>query len=156
MKAKSIAWSVIVGVTLLALLVLSVGMPQAGTAAPMAAPTPASVTRPGSGEAPEFPVFFNSLSITADTRSSCFEVPEYSTVDLQYAIDQSSNNTMTVKLQFTNDLVTFVDGVAIVTDNAADATGMQQYQLFGRHTCVYADVITSTFPVTLTVIGVVK
>lgn len=153
---KSIAWTVIVSLTLLGLLALSFGVPQTSTAAPAAAPTPASVTRPGNGEAPEFPVFFNRAVLTADTRSSCFEVPEYSTVDMQYVIDQSDVNTTTVKLQFSNDLVTYVDGVAIVSANTEDASGMQQFQLFGRHTCVYADVITSTYPITVTVIGVVK
>jgi hypothetical protein len=154
---KSIAWTIIVSVTLLALLALSFGVPTSSTAAPAAAPTPVSVTRPGNGVAPEFPVFFNGTSgITADTRSSCFEVPEYSAVDLQYLIDQSDVNTMTVKLQFSNDLVTFADGATVLTDNAADASGMQQFALYGRYACVYADVITSTFPVTLTVIGVVK
>lgn len=159
MKKQSIAWTVIIGATLLALLVLSFGMPQSSTAAPAAAPTPVSVTLPR-GPVPEFPVFFNGLGpITEDTRSSCFEVPEYSIVDLQYLIDQTlaggAVNTTTLKLQFSNDLTTFVDGIAIATSNVTDTSNLQSYAIFGRYTCVYADV-SNTNPITLTINGVVK
>jgi hypothetical protein len=134
-------------------------MPQAGTAAPAAAPTPVSVTLP-SGPVPEYPVFFNGNGpITADTRSSCFEVPDYSVVDLQYLIDQTIAdnvvNTTTLKLQFSNDLVTYVDGINVVASNTADASSLQPFAIFGRYTCVYADV-SNTNPITLTVVGVVK
>lgn len=133
-------------------------VPSSNTlAAPAAAPTPvAAVQR---SPAPEFPVFFNGKVLTADTRGSCFEVPDYAVVDLQYLIDQTAvdgaPNTTTLTIQFSNDLVTYVDGLNAVADNAADASGLVQMQLFGRHTCVYANV-TNTNPVTVTVNGVVK
>ncbi len=140
------------------LLVAFTLMPTSGTqAAPAAAPTPvAAVQR---SPAPEFPQFFRTKVITEDTRSDCFEVPDYAVVDLQYLIDQTAvagaPNTTTLTLQFTNDLVTYVDGVNVVAANAADASDMQQFQLFGRHTCVYANV-TNSNPVTVTALGVVK
>lgn len=155
---KSIAWTVIVGLTLLGLLVLSFGAPQTSTAAPAMIPTPVSITRPGNGVAPEYPIFFNGVALTADTRSSCFEVPEYSAVDLQYLVDQTlatTVNTTTLKLQFSNDLVTFIDGAAIATSNITDTSDMLQLAIFGRYTCVYADV-SNTNPITWTVLGVVK
>lgn len=159
MKAKSIVWAIIVGVTLLALLVLSFGGPQTMTAAPAAIPTPVSITHP-SAVAPEFPLFFNAAPLTADTRSSCFEVPEYSVMDVQYLIDQptvtnTQNNTITLKLQFSNDLTTFTDGAAVASANTADGSDLVQLAIFGRYTCIYADVINTT-TVTATVIGVVK
>jgi hypothetical protein len=155
---KSIAWTVIIGATLLGLLGLSFGAPQTSTAAPAAIPTPVSVTRPGNGVAPEYPIFFNGVVLTADTRSSCFEVPEYSAVDLQYLVDQTlvtTVNTTTLKLQFSNDLVTFIDGATIASANVADGSDMLQLAIFGRYTCVYADV-SNTNPITWTVLGVVK
>ncbi len=146
-------------IVLVASLLAVFAMVPAGNmqAAPAAAPTPvAAVQR---SPAPEFPVFFRGNVLTADTRSSCFEVPDYAVVDLQYLIDQTlvetTANTTTLTIQFSNDLVTFVDGLNAVADNAADASGMVQLQLFGRHTCVYANV-SNTLPVTITVNGVVK
>lgn len=126
-------------------------------AAPSFAPTPvAAVQR---SPAPEFPTFFNAKVLTADTRSDCFEVPDYAVVDLQYTVDQTlvalAPNTTTLTLQFSNDNISFVNGLAVATNNITDTTDLQQYQLFGRHACVYADV-TNTNPVTITALGVVK
>ena len=149
------AAAIVLVASLLALFALA---PADGTlAAPAAAPTPvAAVQR---SPAPEFPQFFRTKVITVDSRSDCFEVPDYAVVDLQYLIDQTAvagaPNTTTLKLQFSNDLVTYIDGTNVVSGNAADASDLQQYQLFGRHTCVYADV-TNSNPLTLTVNGVVK
>ncbi len=147
--------AIVLVASLLALFALA---PVDGTlAAPAAAPTPvAAVQR---SPAPEFPQFFRTKVITEDTRSDCFEVPDYAVVDLQYLIDQTAvagaPNTTTLKLQFSNDLVTYIDGTNVVSGNVADGSDLQQYQLFGRHTCVYADV-TNSNPLTLTVSGVVK
>ena len=149
---RQIAWAVIVGVTLLALLLLSFGTP-ASQAAPLAAPTPVAVTV--KNPAPEFPVFFDAKVLTADTRSSCFEVPDYSAIDLMTVIDQTDVNTVTLTLNFSNNNLNFADGVAAVSANVADATALNQFLLFGRWTCLYADV-SVTNPVTVTAIGVVK
>ena len=146
-------------VVLVASLLAAFAMVPAGStqAAPSFAPTPVAAVQRAAN--PEFPAFFTNKVLTADTRSSCFEVPDYSVIDLQYNIDQTlvetTANTTTLTIQFSNDLVTFVDGLNAVADNAADASGMVQLQLFGRHTCVYANV-SNTLPVTITVNGVVK
>ena len=118
------------------------------TAAPLAAPTPVSVTQPVRTQ-PQLYTLMNA-ALTADTRGSCWELGVYSVADIQYTIDQSTTNTVTLKLQYTNDQATFTDGASLVTDNAADASGMNQYPLFGRFTCLYADV-TNTNTVTITV-----
>jgi hypothetical protein len=108
---------------------------------------------------PEFPVFFNARVLTEDTRSNCFEVPDYAVVDLQYIVDQTlvdlAANTTTLTLQWSNDNSNFVNGLAVATNNITDTNDLQQFQLFGRHACVYADV-SNTNPVTVTVLGVVK
>ncbi len=140
------------------LLAVFAMVPSGSTqAAPSFAPTPvAAVQR---SLAPEFPVFFNAKVLTADTRSNCFEVPDYAVVDLQYIVDQTlvdlAANTTTLTLQWSNDNSNFVNGLAVATNNITDTNDLQQFQLFGRHACVYADV-SNTNPVTVTVLGVVK
>lgn len=123
------------------------------TAAPLAAPTPVSVTQPVRTQ-PQLYTLMNA-ALTADTRGSCWELGVFSVADIQYTIDQSTTNTVTLKLQYTNDQTTYTDGLSVVTDNAADASGMNQYPLFGRFTCLYADV-TNTNTVTTTVTAWVK
>ncbi len=157
---NAIAGVAIVAVVLLALLLVPLGTAKATIPQPLAIPTP--VTAPAHStalNAPEFPLFFNAKPLAADTRSSCFEVPEYSIIDLQWLIDQTlvgtAANTTTLKLQYSNDDVNYVDGASFVSANAADAGDMQQYNLFGRYTCIYADV-SNTQTVTVTVIGTVK
>lgn len=155
---RAYATAVAAVVLVASLLAVFAMVPSGSTqAAPSFAPTPvAAVQR---SQAPEFPTFFNAKVLTADTRSDCFEVPDYAVVDLQYTVDQTlvalAPNTTTLTLQFSNDNVSFVNGLAVATNNITDTTDLQQFQLFGRHACVYADV-TNTNPVTLTVLGVVK
>lgn len=146
-------------VVLVASLLAVFALAPAGStqAAPSFAPTPvAAVQR---SPAPEFPLFFNAKVLTADTRSDCFEVPDYSIVDLQYIVDQTivaaAANTTTLTLQWSNDNANYVNGLAVATNNVTDTSDLQQFQLFGRHTCVYADV-SNTNPVTITALGVVK
>ncbi len=146
-------------VVLVASLLAVFALAPAGStqAAPSFAPTPvAAVQR---SPAPEFPTFFNAKVLTADTRSDCFEVPDYSIVDLQYIVDQTivaaAANTTTLTLQWSNDNANYVNGLAVATNNVTDTSDLQQFQLFGRHACIYADV-TNTNPVTITALGVVK
>ena len=146
-------------ILLVASLLAVVALAPSGStqAAPSFAPTPvAAVQR---SLAPEFPAFSRAKVLTEDTRSSCFEVPDYSVVDLQYIVDQTlvalAPNTTTLTLQWSNDNANYVNGLAVATNNITDTNDLQQFQLFGRHACVYADV-TNTNPVTLTVLGVVK
>ena len=160
MKKNSTVWLVVVAVMLLALLLVPLSTAQSTIPQPLAIPTP--VTAPAHStapNAPEFPLFFNAKTLTEDTRSGCFEVPEYSVMDLQWLIDQTLvgvvPNTTTLKIQYSNDGTNFVDGASFVSANVADAADMQQYHLFGRYTCIYADV-SNTQTVTVTVVGTVK
>ena len=146
----------IVTAVLLAVLVLTTLSLNTPTtqAAPLAAPTPISVPiQPV--VAPEFPTFFNTKVITTSTRSDCFEVPEYSAVDLHWIIDETDANSTTLKLQYSNNNTSYVDGVSFVTNAVADAESMNQYPLFGRWACVYAQLVGNQ-TVTVTVLGTVK
>ncbi len=136
-----------------ALLTAIPGAPAA--AAPAAAPTPVSVTRPGgSGQFATF-TLFNSAVITADTTSSCVDVGAFAIADVQYTIDQSTTNTVTLTTKWSVDGGTLVSGVNVVASNAADATDMQQVQTFGRYFCLLADV-TNTNNLTVTAKAFVK
>ncbi len=97
--------------------------------------------------------FFNG-NVTADTRV-CFDLSNYNKVDLQWIIDQGTVNTTTIKLQWSNNNANFEDTATVANANAADASGGQQYHLFGQHNCVNADVTNST-PLGLKIYGVAK
>jgi len=130
----------------------------AATAAPMAVPTPVSVTRPaGDGYVTVAP--FSAAVLDEDTTSTCYDVARFSVVDVLYSIDQtivaSTANTLTLTSQWSIDGVTLVNGVNIVASNAADATDMAQLQTFGRYFCVLANV-SNTQDVTLTVQAIAK
>ena len=155
MTARKSGLAMIIGAVLLAVLVLSTlsfGTPTS-QAAPLAAPTPISVSP--RGPVPEFPTFFATDVITVSTRSDCFEVPEYGAVDVYWKLDMAEVNTTTLKLQYSMDNSNYVDGLSFVSAAVADAESMNQYPVFGRWLCAYATLTTSD-PVTVTVLGVVK
>lgn len=146
---------------LLALVVMMalVGMamlPQSpAAAAPLAAPTPVSVTRP-SNEATAITFSpFSAQAVTVDTTSTCFDVSKFAVIDALYSIDQGDVNTVTLTTKWSIDGTTTASGVALVSANAADATEMQQLQVFGKYFCVLADV-ANTNPVTITVQAIAK
>lgn len=146
-----------VGVALVVALVCLVGLSVSmgagpALAAPQAIPTPVSVT-PGNG-APQVATFWRAAPLTA-SGAGTEAIIAGEKVDLQWVIDQTAVNTVTLKLQFSNDSTNWVDGATFVTNNAADAGDMQQYAVFGRYLRAYATV-TNSNPVTVTVIGVVK
>lgn len=154
MKASKI---LIVAATMLLLFVSFMlrPMPRA-EAAPGAAPTPISLAN-NAGNSSRISQWFLNKTIVTDTRSTCFENGDKNLTDLQWAVDQSASlpNTLTLKLQATNDMSHFVDLVTLVNASAADVTNMQQYAIFGRFQCLYADVV-NTRVVTITGIGANK
>ena len=156
MTLRRFGVSAIVTAIVLMLVVLSALSLNTPTsqAAPLAAPTPISVPIQAR-VVPEFPTFFNTTVLQASANSSAFEVPDYSAIDLQWIIDVNTVNTTTLKLQYSNDNVNFVDGASFASAVVADANSMQQYPLFGRWTRVVATV-SNTDPITITVMGTVK
>lgn len=144
------AWLII---ALLFVATLMVGRPiDPATAAPHPVPTPVSVAR--AVNQPTLATLMNNQVVTTDTRGGCVASSNHEKADIQYEIDHGTTNTVTIRLQFTNETpgqaaTSYINGVAVVTANAADATDMQQLQLFGAWTCVYADV-TNSNPLTIT------
>lgn len=157
MRARQMIFAAVaVAVVLFAALALSMGGPANVTAAPAMIPTPVSVNHAGSFA--DVPVFFSTQVVTADGGSNAQNIQNHQVVDLQWGIDQTlltTMNTTTLKLQFSNDGSTWIDGATFASANVADANDMQQYAIFGRYARVYADV-SNTNPLTLTIIGVAK
>lgn len=156
MNRKEIALGAMFVAFALLLAVMIGTMPSVpATAAPPAAPTP--ITMNAREADPRIANFWgiDEVSVAASGRSSCFDLSGYNNIDLFYKIDQTTTNTVTLKLQYSNDLVTYVDGINVVADNAADANALAPFPVFGRYTCVYATV-TNTNTLGITVIGVAK
>lgn len=141
------------------------GLWQSWTAGPItkvsAAPaeaviTPVSNNNSNSGVRSQ--TFFSG-AITADTHA-CYDLGAYDVMDLQYQIDQGTVNTVTLSIQYYNiplgpSIPVYEDGATVVSANVADAHGFQQVGIFGRWTCVFADVANSN-SLTLRVIGQLK
>ena len=133
---------------------MSAGTPDTAMAAPAPAPTPVSATDSGGNNA--VVTFWSGEALTATGASSIQNVMDFERVDLQTTIDQGTTpNTVTLKLQFSNDGTNWIDGATVVTANVADAGAMQQYALFGRYARLYATAGNSE-SVTVTAIGVAK
>lgn len=126
---------------------------QPTLAAPAAAPTP--VASGFSAKAPTELTWLADVATTADGGSTALNVAGWQVADIQYNIDQTDVNTVTLKLQFSNDNANWTDGATLVTDNAADASVLSQQAIFGKWARIYSDV-TNTNPVTVTVIGILK
>lgn len=158
MRSQGFIGAVVV-VAMLAMLAVALQPAPASVAAPAAIPTPAASVNYGNSTGVSAPIQFwpqGVTVLTASGRSGCFELSGYDVLDLQYAVDVGDTQTVTVKLQYTNDRATYADGLTVVNAATADvATAMQQFPLFGRDTCLYATVAT-TAPVTVTVTGLAK
>lgn len=147
------AVAVVLLVGLFALMTVSAPSAQAGL---LAAPTPVSGTYTGGTLARSVTLYDSTVATSTAFGGNGVSVLTGDRVDLQYVIDQpTSVNTMTLKLQFSNDLVNWVDGATIVTDNAADANVMQQYLVFGNYARINIDG-ANTNEATVKVIGVLK
>ena len=141
-------------VAMLVALVVAVPMVRPAAADVLAIPTPV-FTAPTSGILARTATFFDSQALIASGGSEVVNVGNFNRVDLQWVIDVGTVNTTTYKLQFSNDAVNWVDGVAVASAVAADANNLAQFYVFGRYARVYATV-TNTNPITTTVIGVLK
>lgn len=153
MKRNMIGWAIGLSFFFIAALMFALPMGDAAQAAPAAAPTPNSVTARADDGILNF--WGTATTATADGNSGVVDVVGFEVVDLQYVIDQGTTNTVTLKLQFSNDNSNWVDGATIVTDSAADANAMQQFAVFGRYARINADV-TNSNTITITSIGVGK
>ena len=147
---KRVVAAMSVSALVLALLFGVMLAPQGDAqAAPQAAPTPVSVTRPA-GDGVQVIEVWDAVAIAADTTATCVDIGAASVIDAQYQIDQTDVNTVTLTTQWSINGELITDGVDVVASNAADASEMVQVQAFGRYICPKADVAnTSTVTVTL-------
>ena len=117
-----------------------------------AAPTPVSITQPV-GLEPQLYTLFSGV-VTTSTQGTCRELGKWAVADIQTVIDVSSTQTVTLKMQYSNDGVNLVDGANIVAASA-DTNTLTQLPLFARYACAYAT-LGSTNTVTVTVTGWAK
>jgi len=122
---------------------------QAVKAAPPAIPTPVSVNYSNDNVFAPIQFFANNTVLTESTTSPSFVLGEAELLDIHYDVDQTDVNTMTITLQFSNDDTNWVNGLAVLTDNAADAADLRQFQNFGYRTRVSV-ALSNTNAVTLT------
>ena len=117
-----------------------------------AAPTPVSITQPV-GLEPQLYTLFSGV-VTTSTQGTCRELGKWAVADIQTVIDVSNTQTVTLKMQYSNDGVNLVDGANIVAASA-DTNTLTQLPLFARYACAYAT-LGSTNTVTVTVTGWAK
>lgn len=117
-----------------------------------AAPTPVSITQPV-GLEPQLYTLFSGV-VTTSTQGTCRELGKWAVADVQTVIDVSNTQTVTLKIQYSNDGVNLVDGANIVAASA-DTNTLTQLPLFARYACAYAT-LGSTNTVTVTVTGWAK
>jgi len=117
-----------------------------------AAPTPVSITQPV-GLEPQLYTLFSGV-VTTSTQGTCRELGKWAVADIQTVIDVSSTQTVTLKIQYSNDGVNLVDGANIVAASA-DTNTLTQLPLFARYACAHAT-LGSTNTVTVTVTGWAK
>ncbi len=134
------------------LFILSLDFNQA-SAAPAFIPTP--VANVNLGSAGRVLNIFPTEAITVATRR-CVPASPYDYLDLQYIIDQATTtNTLTMTLQYSNDIVNFEAGPVVASGISADGASLTQRANFGAYACIYATV-DNTNTVTATVIAVGK
>lgn len=142
----------LITVLLLAGLVSVLPAARQATAAPNALATPVTVY---AGRGGTLLNFYSASARTADGGSAQSNVLNGEKLDVQTVIDQGTTNTVTLKLQFSNDGTNWSDGQTVVSANAADATAIGQYNVFGAYARLYVDV-TNSNPLTITASGVLR
>lgn len=145
--ALTVALLMVLGVT-----AISFSTAQADIPGPLMAPTPVAVNAgSGTGQAA---VLWTAKVITQDGATPSMSVLNYGKADVQYLFDQTAvaaaGNTTTLKLQFSNDGINWIDGIDVVAAKADDGGDMNQFAVFGSRMRVYADVSNAN-PVTVTV-----
>lgn len=136
----------VAALTLLLMLLVGI-MQQSASAAPNLAVLTPVANNNGSGLQPRFAQFFNGTPISSDTRI-CVDAGGYNAGDFQYKVTQTGVNTITLKHQYSNNNVDYVDGASFVSGTPVPpqtpVSNMNQQALFGRYTCVFADLANST------------
>lgn len=122
-------------------------------AAPPAAPTP--VANILAADDVFWFRFQPTTVITSDTATTSIDVMKYNSLDVSHTIDQGTVNTTTLTIQYSNDGTNWVNGVALATSNAADATDITRVPVFGRYMRINQDV-TNSNSITITLLAVAR
>jgi hypothetical protein len=151
-------WPALVGILA---LVLSFWLPMSSPAngAPAAVPTP--ITQSAFNARASVVEFWPAGDTIAADERACVDSTGFSVLDLHYILDQTTTNTTTLTLEYSNitsgyaDTLIYPDGVAVVSANTSDTADMKQFHVFGRRTCIIADV-ANTNSLGIAVVGELK
>jgi hypothetical protein len=91
--------------------------------------------QPDPAEAAGTIITFNGRNepVAATFNTDAVDVSNYTSLDIQHAIDQGTVNTATIKLQNSINGWDWGDQLTIVTDNAADATAITKTNRIGKY-----------------------
>ena len=123
-------------------------------ASPHVAPTPVANIPSDSGASTI--TFQPATALTADTNTrSSLDLKDFEYVDVSYTIDHGTTNTTTLTIQYSNDGSNWINGVALVSNSAADGSDITRVPMFGRYMRINQDV-TNANAITITLLGVAK
>ncbi len=137
MKRKLQTLALVLGLAagMLGMALLPVGVQSPAAAAPPAAPTAvANLTY-----SPDRNYFdlFSEVTVATTTHTSIADISAQEWCDFEYVVDQAIDgveaNTSTATIEYSNDRTNWVDGPALVTNNAADASDLTREPVFGRY-----------------------
>lgn len=91
-----------------------------------------------------------TAALTADGRR-CLDTREYNQLDIQTVVQWNSTpDTLTLKIEHSNDNANYVDGPVIAATIVADNDYLNRYDTYGAYTCINWDVANAsatTYPV---------
>lgn len=116
---------------------------------PLWAVTPVGVENPVTGKTgPLIPLV--TAALTADGRR-CLDTREYNQLDVQTVVEWNSTpDTLTLKIEHSNDQANYVDGPVIAATIVANNDYLNRYDTYGAYTCINWDVANAsatTYPV---------
>ena len=145
-------------VLVLMLFVAALALPPiVGNAAPAMAPTPVVFSNNGArSPGARLVPFFDGTPVAAMTPvSSCYDMRDYSVMDVEWTAAQSA--ALTVTLSHGNDSTRVVLGQTLINASSTPVAtpAMQQYPLYGVQQCVKIQSANAT-PVSVWVSGLGK
>ncbi len=92
----------------------------------------------------------DTRTVAADTHTDVMDISAQEWCDFQYKVDQAIDdadvNTTTLTVEYSNDKVAWIDGPALVSNNAADASDITRLPVFGRYAQIELDVTNTATP----------
>jgi hypothetical protein len=96
-----------------------------------------------------FEIYANK-TVATDTHSIPVDISAQEWCDVEYAVTQEIDgadvNTTTVTIEYSNDKTNWIDGPALVSNNAATAADMTRVPVFGRFMQFEMDVTNTATP----------